>query len=216
MARQSATSPLSQGPDNGRRAPSDSMVGNSARGIILLVVVLILGIFILNKSQTGGTAPASVSAGTRTTTTKAAKAAKGKGATTTTPSTRAIRQPAAIKVLAANGSGVSGLGSKVGDRLTAAGYNSLAPANATGQITASIVEFAPGFDLESLFVAQALGLPATSVKALAADIPVADTKGADIVVLVGPDLNTAATSTTVAGASATTPTTAFRVTTTTG
>jgi hypothetical protein len=204
---------LSQGPDNGRRAPSDSLVGNSARGIILLVVVLVLGIFILNKSQSGGTAPTSVSAGTRTTTTKAAK---GKGATTTTPSTRAIRQPAAIKVLPANGSGVSGLGSKVGDRLTAAGYNSLAPANATGQITASIVEFAPGFDLESLFVAQALGLPATSVKPLAADIPVTDTKGADIVVLVGPDLNTSATSTTVAGTSATTPTTAFRVTTTTG
>jgi len=187
-------------------------MGNSTRGIILLVVVVLLGIFVLNKTQPDATAPTSVSAGAKTTTTKAAK---GKAATTTTPSTRAIRQPAAIKVLAANGSGVSGLGSKVGDRLTAAGYNSLAPANASGQVAATIVEYAPGFDLESLFVAQALGLAATSVKPLAPDIPVADTKSADIVVLVGPDLNAATTTpTTVAGATATTPTTAFRVTTT--
>jgi len=193
------------------------MVANGTRGIILLVVALLLGIFILNKTQPGGTRTSVSSAGTRTTTTKATK---GKGATTTTPpSTRAVRQPAAIKVLAANASGVPGLGSKTGDRLTAAGYNSLAPANARGQVPATLIEYAPGFDLESLYVAQALGLTPTptSIKPLAPDIPVADTKGADIVVLVGPDLNTT-TPTTAAGTATTaltTPTTAFRVTTTT-
>ncbi|MGI8775801.1 MAG: LytR C-terminal domain-containing protein [Acidimicrobiales bacterium] len=195
------------------------MVANSTRGIILLVVALLLGIFILNKTQPGGTRT-SVSSGTKTTTTKTTKAAKGKGAATSTPpSTRAVRQPAAIKVLAANASGVPGLGSKTGDRLTAAGYNSLAPANARSQVPATLIEYAPGFDLESLFVAQALGLTPTptSVKPLAPDVPVADTKSADIVVLVGPDLN-ATTSTTALGTATTaltTPTTAFRVTTTT-
>ncbi len=200
---------MSSPPDSGRGGPGD-LSAASVRGIILLVVALILGIFILNKTQAGGTATP-VSSARHTTTTKAAKGAKA-ATTTTPPSTRAVRQPAAIKVLAANGSGVAGLGSKTGDRLTAAGYNSLAPANTTTDVTTSVVEFTPGFDIESLFVAQALGLPATSVKPLAADVPVADTKGADIVVLVGPDLDTSAS---VPPTTAlTTPTTAFSVTTT--
>jgi len=177
------------------------------RGIILLVVALVLGIFILAKTQHGGAAPTSVSSKPKTTTTTPTK-----GATTSTPpSTRAPRQPAAIKVLAANGSGVAGLGGRTGDRLTAAGYNSLAPTNATADVPTTAVEFTPGFDLESLFVAQALGLPATSVKPLAPDIPVEDTKGADIVVLVGPDLGA-----TAPASGLTTPTTAFSVTPTTG
>jgi len=179
----------------------------SVRGIILLVVALVLGIFILSKTQHGGgTAPTSVSSKPKTTTTKPTK-----GATTSTPpSTRAPRQPAAIKVLAANGSGVAGLGGKIGDRLTAAGYNSLAPTNTTTDVSTSAVEFTAGFDLEAFFVAQALGLPPASVKALAPDIPVEDTKGADIIVLVGPDLDATAPK-----AGLTTPTTAFSVTPTT-
>jgi len=203
VARQSAAGPVSKPPGRAREGATDSSA--SVRGIVLLVVALILGIFILNKTQGGGTAT-SVSSQPKTTTTKATK-----GVTTSTPpSTRAVRQPAAIKVLAANGSGVAGLGSKTGDRLTAAGYNSLAPANTTTDVSTSVVEFTPGFDLESFFVAKALGLPDSSVKPLAPDIPVVDTKGADIIVLVGPDLDV---STPAGGA---TPTTAFTVTPTTG
>jgi len=202
VARQSAAGPLSQPPDSGREGLDPTSA--SARGIILLIVALLLGIFILNKTQGGGSAT-SVSSAPRTTTTKAAKGTKGT-TTSTPPSTRAVRQPAAIKVLAANGSGVAGLGSKTGDRLTAAGYNSLAPANTTSDVSTSVVEFTPGFDLEALFVAQALGLSAAAVKPLAPDVPVADTKSADIVVLVGPDLDVSAPA---AGA---TPTTVFGVT----
>ncbi|MDQ6797858.1 MAG: LytR C-terminal domain-containing protein [Actinomycetota bacterium] len=203
MARKSAAGPLSQ-PPRGREGATDP-TSASARGIILLVVALVLGIFILNKTQGGGAT--SVSSEPRTTTTKAAK-----GVTTSTPpNTRAVRQPAAIKVLAANGSGVAGLGGKTGDRLTAAGYNSLAPANTSSDVSASEVEFTPGFDLEATAVAQVLGLPATSVKPLATDIPLADTKGADIVVLVGPDLDASTPGVGTPAAGATTPTTAFTV-----
>jgi len=198
VARKSAAGPLNQPPDRARESPDPTSA--SVRGVILLVIALILGIFILNKTQGGGAATP-VSSEPRTTTTKAAK-----GVTTSTPpSTRAVRQPAAIKVLAANGSGVAGLGGKTGDRLTAAGYNSLAPTNTSGDVSTSVVEFTPGFDIEAVVLAQALGLPATSVKPLAPDVPVADAKGADIVVLVGPDLDA---STPAAGA---TPTTAFAV-----
>lgn len=181
-----------------RRPTPDTAAGNSSRGVILLVVALLLGLFILNKTEPGASAP--------TVRTKATTTTKpGKGAATTT-STRAPRQPAAIKVLAANGSGVPGLGAKTGDRLTAAGYNSLAPTNTGTEVAASAVEFTPGFDLESFYVALALGLPPTSVRAMDTPPPVADTKGADIVVVVGPDLDVT-TPTTARGATATTTTT---------
>jgi hypothetical protein len=193
---------------SGRDGAPDSTAATGSRAIILLVAALVLGVFILNKTQHGGTAPTAVSSTPKTTTTKAGK---GKGGTTTTPpSTRAVRPPAAIKVLAANGSGVAGLGGKTGDRLTAAGYNSLAPTNATSDVSTSVVAYTAGFDLESLFVAQALGLPPTSVKPLDSTIPVDDAKGADIVVVVGPDLDVTSTPTTAP----TTPTTVFAVTTT--
>ncbi len=173
MARESAAGPLS-------RRPADPAIGNSARGVILLVVALVLGIFILSKTGTGASAPEVETQ--RPTTTKANSAA-------TTTSTRAPRQPAAIKVLAANGSGVAGLGGKTGDRLTAAGYNSLAPTNTTTDVSTSVVAFTPGFEVEAAAVATVLGLPPTAVQALEADPPIEDTKGADIVVLVGPDLD---------------------------
>ncbi len=197
------------GPPHGGREGSVDPMAASVRGIILLVVAIVLGIFILNKTQPGG-APTSVSSQPKTTTTKPTKPTKG-ATTSTPPSTRAPRQPAAIKVLAANGSGVAGLGGKIGDRLTAAGYNSLAPTNTTTDVATSVVEFTPGFDLEALYVAQALGIQGTAVKPLAPDIPVEDAKGADIVVLVGPDLDATAPT-----GGLTTPTTAFAVTPTTG
>jgi len=177
VARQPAAGPLS------RRPAPDPAIGNSARGVILLVVALVLGILILSKTETGASAPRVETK--RPTTTKAPNSAA------TTTSTRAPRQPAAIKVLAANGSGVAGLGGKTGDRLTAAGYNSLAPTNTTTDISTSVVAFTPGFEGEAAAVATVLGLPPTSVQALEANPPVEDTKGADIVVLVGPDLEVA-------------------------
>ncbi|MBA3267192.1 MAG: LytR C-terminal domain-containing protein [Acidimicrobiia bacterium] len=198
MARQSAAGPLSQRPG------PDAAIGNSSRGVILLVVALILGVIILNKTDAGGSGP-SVEADSPVTT-------EAKSGSATTSSTRAPRQPAEIKVLAANGSGVAGLGSRTGDRLTAAGYNSLAPTNTDTEVATSVVAFTPGFDLEAFYVALALGLPPTSVQTLEGNTSVPDTKGADIVVLVGPDLDVTAP----AAGGATTPTTVFGVTTTLG
>ncbi|MGI9021630.1 MAG: LytR C-terminal domain-containing protein [Acidimicrobiales bacterium] len=193
MARQPAAGPLSS------RPPSDPAGVTSTRGVILLLVALFLGVFILNRTETGVSVP---TVETRRTTTTKANPDAG-----TTTSTRAPRQPAAIKVLAANGSGVAGLGSKTGDRLTAAGYNSLAPTNTTADVSTSAVAFAPGFDLEAFFVAAALGLPPTSVQVLdPTTVPVEDTKGADIVVLVGPDLDITGPATTAVGGAVTTTT----------
>lgn len=105
-------------------------------------------------------------------------------------------------MLPVNGSGIAGVGGKTGDKLRTAGYaNTLAAVNATSNspVATSIVEYAAGAEADAQAVATVLGLPATTVKPLDAP-PVSDTRGAEIVVLIGGDLatslGTASTSTT--------------------
>lgn len=108
-------------------------------------------------------------------------------------------------MLPVNGSGIAGAGGKTGDKLRAAGYtNTLAAVNATSAspVATSIVEYAVGAAADAQAVATVLGLPATTVKALDSP-PVSDTRGAEVVVLIGGDLasspGTAATTSTTGG-----------------
>ncbi|MGI9032959.1 MAG: LytR C-terminal domain-containing protein [Acidimicrobiales bacterium] len=184
----------------GPRAGSANPAGANSRGLVLLAVALLLGIVILNKTQADGASSTQVQTSTpRTNTTKPGRT------TTTVPTatTKPARPPAQVKVLPANGSGVAGLGVKVGTRLKAANYNVLAAVNTTSgkSITTSSVEYAADFQPEAQALAQTLGLPASAAKPSEASPPISDTKGADIVVLIGPDLNTAAGATTTTGAS---------------
>ncbi|HEX2023968.1 MAG TPA: LytR C-terminal domain-containing protein, partial [Acidimicrobiales bacterium] len=126
-----------------------------------------------------------------------------------------VRPAADVKVLPANGSGVAGLGGRIADRLKGRGYtNTLAATNTTREVSSSSVEFNGDFEPEARAVAEALGLSATVVKAL--DSPrVADTRGADVVVLIGPDLSAAGGTTTTTGRGTTTTTGAGATTSTT-
>ena len=194
----------------GPRASGDAPGGSGARGIALLAVALLLGLFVLDQTDPGSSAGQSTEELSELTTTTRAG-----GITTLVPTTapRALRPPAEVKVLPANGSGVAGLGGRIGDRLKARGYtNTLAAANTTRDISASSVEFNGDFELEARAVAEALGLPVTVVKPLDSP-PVPDTRGADVVVLIGPDLNT--TATTATGGRATTTTRGTGTTSTT-
>jgi hypothetical protein len=171
--------------------------------VVLLAVAILLGIVILNKTEEG----VSTSSQVRTTTPSTSRS--GQGSTTLAPPTtgRPVRPAADVKVLPANGSGVGGIGGKVGDRLRAKGYtNTLAATNTTRQVPATSIEYANDFEPEAQALAVALGLPPTVAKALDSP-PVPDTKGADVVVLIGPDLAAASSSTTApAGAGTTTST----------
>lgn len=194
----------------GPRASGDALGGSGARGIVLLAVALLLGLFLLDQTDPGSSAGESTEDLSELTTTTRAG-----GITTLVPTTapRALRPAAEVKVLPANGSGVAGLGGRTADRLKARGYtNTLAATNTTRDISASSVEFNGDFEQEARAVAEALGLPATVVKPLDSP-PVADTRGADVVVLIGPDLNT--TATTATGGRATTTTRGAGTTSTT-
>lgn len=207
-------------------AAQDGSFGRSAgmaagRGAVLLAVAVILGIVLLNAADDPG--PDRISAGA------AEEDDDGGGAsddpaTTLPPSTLATvppRSPQEVKVLPTNGTAVKGVAGKARDTLQAAGYNVLAPTDATRAEASNVYFTSADFEREAQAVASALGLPANVVVAYptAPPLPVTDPKGANVVVVVGPELAqqlAPAASTTVTTRAATASTTATtRATTTT-
>ncbi|HUQ62678.1 MAG TPA: LytR C-terminal domain-containing protein [Acidimicrobiales bacterium] len=158
----------------------------SGRGILLLVVAFVIGVAILRSTGSGGGSASGDDADSQTATTRAES-------TTTVPSvatTLPARPAAEVKVLPVNSSGIAGVGGKTGDELRTAGYaNTLAAVNSTSDspTATSSVEFTPGAEADAVAVASVLRLPATVVKPLEAP-PVDDTRGAEVVVLIGGDL----------------------------
>ena len=199
-----------------RHAAEDGSFGRSAgmaagRGAGLLAVAVILGIVLLNAAD--DPAPDRVSAGTAEE--DDPESSVSSTTSTTTAVTVPARAPQEVKVLPTNGTAVKGVAGKARDRLQAAGYNALAPTDAQ-RVTSSNVYFTqPDFEREAQAVAEALGLPATVVTAFptAPPLPVADGRGATVIVVVGPELaqqlsstGTATSSTTAAAGSTTTTT----------
>jgi cytoskeletal protein RodZ len=141
---------------------------------------------------------------TSTTSRSSTSTTKPKSTSTTTTTTT---PPASVPVLVANGSTVTGAASKVATELHANGWDTLPPVNTTANVTASSVYYAPGSEASAMAIAASLALAATAVHPLTTAVPVASVAGADVVVVVGPD---------IAGKSVVvTPTTAAPATTTT-
>jgi hypothetical protein len=169
-----------------RHAATDGSFGRSAggaaaRGALLLAVALVLGIILL---RSGGGDPYSRSL--------RASASPGSPEVTVQPPTATtvtvpLRSPADIKVLPTNGTSTAGAAANAGNRLKSAGYNVLAASNTTAPATASNVFYNPGFEREARVVAQLLGFPDATVQPMPTPPPVADTRGADVIVVVGPD-----------------------------
>lgn len=192
----------------GRHAADDGSFGRSTgtalgRGLLLLAVALVLGLLLLNRVDAPAEDEQQVRSGDteETTTTTAARST-----TTTAP----MRAPKDVKVLSANGTSVKGAGGRVKDKLLAAGYNALAATDTTAPAQGSAVYYAAGFEREAAVVAQLLSVAPSAVLALPATPPVADLKGAEVVVVIGPDLAAAnpppSTTTTAKPASTTTTT----------
>lgn len=178
------------------------------RGVVLLLVAFVLGVFLLQRVDApdaeervrAGTSDDDTALETTTTTTVAR----------TTTTTAPLRAPKDVKVLSANGTSTKGAAGRVKDKLFTAGYNVLAATDTTSPSQASFVYFVAGFDREAAVVAQVLALAATTVQPMPATPPVADLKGANVVVVVGPDLaaqNPPSSSTTAGTATTAKPTT---------
>jgi hypothetical protein len=150
-------------------------------GAILVTVAVLVGLVLLAKgfSDDGGLAS---SAKKSTTTTQAGHPSGGTKSTTTT----APIDPATVHVFVANGSGKSGAASKVSTVLAGKGYPAPGAGNAP-TTTATMVYYVPGTVAQAQVVASSLGLPAASVAPMPSPAPVANLRGATVLVVIGTD-----------------------------
>ena len=206
-------------------AAQDGSFGRSAgmaagRGAVLLAVAVLLGIVLLNAADDPG--PDRISAGASE---DDDDGGSSDDTTTTLPPTTLAtvppRSPQEVKVLPTNGTAVKGVAGKARDTLQAGGYNVLAPTDATRAEASNVYFTSADFEREAQAVASALGLPASAVVAYPTTppLPVTDPKGANVVVVVGPELaqqlaaTASTTATTRAATASTTATTRATITT---
>lgn len=178
----------------GRHAADDGSFGRSAggamlRGALLLAIAVILGVALLNTFDDGKDpfAQSLLAAGGKVTTTTTA--APPEVTTTTAAAAPALRAPADVKVLPANGTGVNKFGAKVGDELKKSGFNVLSPVDSTTKgVTTTVVYSTAGYEADAVDVAAKLGLPPTAVQAIAPPVKAVELRGANVIVVAGTDL----------------------------
>lgn len=182
-------------------------------GAALIGLAVILGLVLLVKGFTdeGGPVAADDPTVTESTVPSVDRDAAPTVPEETTTTTLAARDPASVSVLVANGSGVSGVAGQTADALEGAGYTIVDTANAS-PVSATQVLYVGEAEPDAAAIAAVLGLGPEAVAPMPDPPPVPDLAGADVVVIVGPDLAsgpiTTVTTAADAGAASTTTTTA--------
>jgi hypothetical protein len=148
----------------------------AGRGLFVVVVAGAIGLLILKN----GFADGSTSTSPTTTTTVHATTTTRPGGTTTVPP-----NPAAAKVLVANGSGVKGAASKVSTFLKGKNIATLTPTDATkSNYPATVVYYVNGFQSQANAVAQQLGGQKVG-GVVPTPLPVKSLGDANVLVVVG-------------------------------
>lgn len=168
----------------------------AGRGIALIALAVVIGVFLLSKGlDEGGLFTVDVSSSG---TDDAAVAGETDDATVTPTSTAVTapvpttiaspvaRSPAEVKIFVANANGVAGIASANVDALKPLAYNVLAPGNAPERVETTNVYYEDGWQLEALGVAGSLGIPAENVVPWPAPAPF-DVNTATVVVVLGLD-----------------------------
>ena len=167
---------------------SRSAGGAMARGIVLILVAVLLGVVLLNatddpepfaqasdqESDDQGSTPTSAPATDTTDDTTA----------TTAPVT--ARDPSEVTVYVVNGSGVRGAAGSITERLKGSTYITVDPGNIE-TVDSSRVYFTPGYEADAAAIASLL-TPPPAVEAMPDPPPVDDLRGAQVVVVVAADL----------------------------
>ncbi|HEV7886113.1 MAG TPA: LytR C-terminal domain-containing protein [Acidimicrobiales bacterium] len=201
----------------GRYAAEDGSFRRSAgmaagRGALLLLVAVLLGIVLLNKTDDTPDTTVSQTRSTDTTT------RRGAATTTTLPATTTTlpaHDPASVKVLPVNGTATSGMGGRAKDVLLGARYNALTPTDAKNKpVKTTVVFYAPGYQPDAQNIARLLNIAAPNLQPMPVDRAgivkdAHNVAAAHVILVVGDDVAAtlpAATTTTTAK-SATTSTT---------
>jgi hypothetical protein len=150
------------------------MVG---RAVAVIVVAVAVGVLVLRSGAT----PARVATTTSTTTTTTTTAPRA--ATTTTVG------HSQVKVLVVNDSTTNQVAAAYSTVLQHGGWDVLAPqtANVAPRATSSVY-YATNKRADADVIAAAFGIPSSSVFPISSATPVANTGGADVVLVIGADL----------------------------
>ena len=151
----------------------------------IVIVAVVIGVLLLPSATRAPLPAAAVSSATTTTLAPGRTGSQGHHPPTTTTTTVA---PGSIHVLVANATTVNGVAGSVTRFLTSKGFGTLTATNALLKVTASEIFTVGGATADTQAVATALGLPASSIEPAASAAPVASITGANVVVIVGPDL----------------------------
>jgi hypothetical protein len=169
-----------------RRRPTEP-TANPARGVALVVVAVLVGLFLLRNGIDSSTT--STSSSTDGSSTDGGTSGTD-GDSNSTTSTLGLRSPAEVPLIVLNGSGVSGAAKKYSTALLNKGYTNLTKPdgdNSTLKPATTAVYYASGFENEASAVASAIGAPATGVAPAPTASP-GDIAGASVVVVLGTDL----------------------------
>jgi hypothetical protein len=150
---------------------------------VVLAAVLV-GVVVLANTTSKPTVKAASAA---TTTTRPPAATS-----TTVP---VAHPPGTVNVLVLNGvDPKKAIAKPAATQVSAAGFATLPPRDATKTVTASVVYFQPGFQPDAAAVARLLSIPPAAVVPLPTPPPpeIGDLGGAQVVVIVGPDAPLAA------------------------
>jgi hypothetical protein len=157
------------------------------RGVVLVAVAVVIGFFVLRALDDTGAGPSVVdTTGTEGTEGTEGGETAGSEATTETTATPA-RPPTEVVVLVANASGVQGAAGQQTETLQAGGYQVLPADNAPNQVETTQVLPVAGYEAEAAVLAALIGAPEDAVQAMP-DPPPVDLAGANLLVLLGPDL----------------------------
>lgn len=157
-----------------------------ARGIALIAVAVLLGVILLRATDSPEPfASVETQDGSNAGDTTAATDLDVPDTTDTT--TPRAHNPAEVTVLVANGAGITGLASRVADSLKAQNYILAESGNTRAPADASAVYYSPGYEADAAAIAKLLS-PTPKVEALPDPLPVADLKGANVLVVAAADL----------------------------
>lgn len=106
----------------------------------------------------------------------------------TAPEAPLVRPPAEVTVLVLNGAQTRGIAARGTETLLAASYQTAAPKNATTE-RPSVILYSEGFQVEAVAVANVFGpgLEGLVQPIDPANLPIDDTQGANVIVVIGND-----------------------------
>lgn len=144
---------------------------------MLIILVLFVGaafVALRSHSAPHGSSPPPHTTSTSTTTTTTS------GVSTTVPKSK-------VSVQVANGTTISGLAGDYTSKLQVLGWNTLPKLNGPTE-AATVIYYHPGFLWAAQAIATEIGVPATAAQPIGTATPVAGATGDDIIVILGPDV----------------------------